>query len=523
MAKFADLRAQIDVEIRDLEARLSTLRTTRNTLAPINQFPAEVLARIFKLVPGPKDDATKILPITWVAQHWRQIALDYARLWTILDNSNFKRECLETWLARSKSSPLLIRISRDFGYHRHLLPLALSQSDRVTCLWLSGSSTWQLEHLDSAWTTPTISSLQELRLNYCLYSKGIPASTASTLQSLLLERCEMDIRTAFIPSSLTTLSIIFPARYIDATLFMQRIADMPNLKTLILDHALQKDKDGVQHVSMSNIQLDFLILRWMSPATQKWLLEQDLIRPGTTAVVSFSKRPLKELQTLISTVRGAISSGHRVPIAVDVVKILDLHHSNYRISVMYGKGDGDPAQEIGNVEVIIDTPTENIVLDVLTCLDLPSASEHLKVIRVQQDATAVKGGFPDKDLPPNIAHFISNLTHVQYVHLRMPFAFIQAFLFSCVRARQNPSDGTLETLIIETLQPPQWKFGGDTCFLREPIKTLVLNHSHPLVEFSAFAEQVVIAGSQSHRQLHVEFPIQVPRHSFQSFTDLEER
>ncbi|TFK67833.1 hypothetical protein BDN72DRAFT_960734 [Pluteus cervinus] len=107
----------------------------------------------------------------------------------------------------------------------------------------------------------------------------------------------------------------------------------------------------------------------------------------------------------------------------------------------------------------------------------------------------------------------------RHIHLRMHFLFIQAFLFSCTKARQDPSDdiNTLETVTFETGHPPMWKVDGEPWRSRKPIKTLVLEHSDPLVEFAAFAERIVIAGTESHRQLHVEFPVQFPKHPFESF------
>ncbi|TFK71988.1 hypothetical protein BDN72DRAFT_957708 [Pluteus cervinus] len=509
MEKLADQRAQLDAEIRDLEARIISLRATRNTLAPINQFPVEILVKIFVAVL--KGTAVVILPITRVSRHWRHIALSCAELWSDVDNSVVKGGYTASWLERSRALPLSIRISGDLAYHKPHLSLILAQSNRIARLRLDGHHP-SPEDLGRVWASPDTSSLKELYLRNCKIPSRVFTSSASTLQFVLLQTCRFDFASAFTTSScLTTLSIVLPADLIDANVFLKRLAWMPALKNLVLDRAVSKTDEDLTQVSMPNLQLDSLILRRMSIKTQNQFLEQqDLIRPKTSVVLSFLASPRVGLEEFIYTIRRAVSTGFRAVTSVDIVEVGDGSHQGYRVSVVYEASHEGPARGIGNVHLIINMPTEKIILDVLTSLDIDSASEHLRVVRVFQ-LNLGESQWTNRDLPPTIAEFIGNLTQVQHIHLRAPFPFTKAFLLACAQAHKDSGNdiGILETVTIKTSPPPLWESVVDTCGSKKPINTLVLEHSEPIVAFAAFAERVVLAGTKSHDQVHVEFPIQV--------------
>ncbi|TFK64146.1 hypothetical protein BDN72DRAFT_774909, partial [Pluteus cervinus] len=109
-----ELRKNIDKEIAALFERIRCLYASRNALAPVNSLPAEVLSRIFLLIRNLSSNHGPYsmkyldwLQITQVSQHWRQVAIEYASLWTQLPNlcnENF----LQLFLARSRACPISI-------------------------------------------------------------------------------------------------------------------------------------------------------------------------------------------------------------------------------------------------------------------------------------------------------------------------------------------------------------------------------------------------------------------------------
>ncbi|CAE6374182.1 unnamed protein product [Rhizoctonia solani] len=73
-------------------------------LAPINRFPAEVLARIFVL--GKRLELNFSPRMSWVAQRWRDVALSTPELWNTIPLTGAAR--VETYVSRSGSMPLNI-------------------------------------------------------------------------------------------------------------------------------------------------------------------------------------------------------------------------------------------------------------------------------------------------------------------------------------------------------------------------------------------------------------------------------
>ncbi|KAH9959020.1 hypothetical protein BC827DRAFT_1090255, partial [Russula dissimulans] len=68
-----------------LEDTLRTLKSHRNTLAPISRLPPEALAAIFSFVSSSALDESghlRWIRVTHVCRQWRQIALNYPRFWS---------------------------------------------------------------------------------------------------------------------------------------------------------------------------------------------------------------------------------------------------------------------------------------------------------------------------------------------------------------------------------------------------------------------------------------------------------
>ncbi|KAJ1306630.1 hypothetical protein OPQ81_007626 [Rhizoctonia solani] len=81
-------------------------------LAPINRFPAEVLARIFVL--GKRLELNFSPRMSWVAQRWRNVALSTPELWNTIPLTGVGR--VTTYVARSGS--MLLDIEADLRTYR---------------------------------------------------------------------------------------------------------------------------------------------------------------------------------------------------------------------------------------------------------------------------------------------------------------------------------------------------------------------------------------------------------------------
>jgi hypothetical protein len=88
---------------------LSLIRSVKNSLAPINRIPPEVLL----LIPDYYDDDTDqgLIALTHVCRGWRDMFISRSSLWTQLDCTNVDKT--RTYIQRSKSSPLEIFLEED--------------------------------------------------------------------------------------------------------------------------------------------------------------------------------------------------------------------------------------------------------------------------------------------------------------------------------------------------------------------------------------------------------------------------
>ena len=82
-------------------------RSTKNTFAPINRIPPEVLS----LIPEYCKTYEELVTLTHVCRSWRETFISRASLWTTLDCTNFEQT--RVYLERSRASPLKIRVGKD--------------------------------------------------------------------------------------------------------------------------------------------------------------------------------------------------------------------------------------------------------------------------------------------------------------------------------------------------------------------------------------------------------------------------
>ncbi|KAK7055861.1 F-box domain-containing protein [Favolaschia claudopus] len=154
----------IDTEIRDLELRIANLRLERNTaqqrldayIYPVLTLPSEVISEIFiRTLPvyplrPPKTGPSSPTLLSQICSPWREIALSTPQLWRAFSlsfdrhpnstNSRHQTEFAETWLARSGSCPLSIKIHKKGTDHgKHPYAVIAAHRERWEHLWITSS------------------------------------------------------------------------------------------------------------------------------------------------------------------------------------------------------------------------------------------------------------------------------------------------------------------------------------------------------------------------------------------------
>ncbi|TFK61972.1 hypothetical protein BDN72DRAFT_777665, partial [Pluteus cervinus] len=100
-SSFTTVHQKIDEEIAQLEARITALKTTRNTFAPISRLHPEITQEILLLTSRSSTECGKAtLTITWVCHGWRVLAHETSALWSYVDFLN--PIWLETALSRTR-------------------------------------------------------------------------------------------------------------------------------------------------------------------------------------------------------------------------------------------------------------------------------------------------------------------------------------------------------------------------------------------------------------------------------------
>ena len=107
------------------------IRSIKNTFAPINRVPPEVLS----LIPDYFSTDNELITLTHVCRSWREIFTSHASLWTFLDCTNFDKT--DVYIQRSRGSPLEIYLTG--SYSDDALFLALPLINQLKALTVSGS------------------------------------------------------------------------------------------------------------------------------------------------------------------------------------------------------------------------------------------------------------------------------------------------------------------------------------------------------------------------------------------------
>jgi hypothetical protein len=113
---------------RDISTALVVIREWRNTLAPINRIPLDILC----LIPTHLSSQRDHFRISFVCRHWRRVFLQYAALWSRLVLRN-REDYVATLLERAKGSALDVVTLR--GASLGTVMLLSPHTRRIRHLW----------------------------------------------------------------------------------------------------------------------------------------------------------------------------------------------------------------------------------------------------------------------------------------------------------------------------------------------------------------------------------------------------
>ncbi|TFK64883.1 hypothetical protein BDN72DRAFT_846210 [Pluteus cervinus] len=241
---------QINKEIAVLQESIRILRVFRNTFTPVYRLPPEVLIRIFGLVQHFSSDEVinvaspsafpQWLVVTFVSQHWRDVAVGCPSLWSQITDTFPKHMILE-WIRRSKDIPLSITSN----------PSSITDSQFI------GTSLFRIRELKlkvHTWNgllSQILSSPAPLLESFCvlignsgnlvplpMISDNTFAGTTPCLHRLELSRCSVNIRSSIF-KHLTVLELRNPPQTFPAADLLTALHKIPGLTSLYLVNVLQ--------------------------------------------------------------------------------------------------------------------------------------------------------------------------------------------------------------------------------------------------------------------------------------------
>ena len=127
-------RFQVDALERDAFEVLRMVRSIKNSLAPINRLPLEVLSSIHDYCDEDEADGVSIA-LTHVCHSWRESFISCPSLWTWFDFKNIGKT--HTYIRRSQSFPIKIHITFEEGF-REIFPLIIPHIPRLKSLTVNG-------------------------------------------------------------------------------------------------------------------------------------------------------------------------------------------------------------------------------------------------------------------------------------------------------------------------------------------------------------------------------------------------
>jgi len=111
---------QFDSLEQDVFEILHLIRSWRNTIAPINRIPPEILSLIPDFFDVDKR-GEDVIALTHVCRAWRKVFTSRPALWVNIDLDSMGEDQALVYLERSKSSPINLSLYRDDGGYPHNL------------------------------------------------------------------------------------------------------------------------------------------------------------------------------------------------------------------------------------------------------------------------------------------------------------------------------------------------------------------------------------------------------------------
>ncbi|TFK64772.1 hypothetical protein BDN72DRAFT_846298 [Pluteus cervinus] len=239
--KHSESIAKIDHDIHDLEKRIRHLRAARNKLIPVSDLPTEILTRIFGLVQVLENGGmttAKILPITWVSQHWRDVAIACPQLWCHIDQSSLKwfRESLKRCRNSNVSVKITVPMIQDEIALKELFDESFSRLTSLKCLSDDFDPVdvhWS-RPLPFSWNEPAPPLLESLTLGMYKIPDDIFSGATPQLRRLVLNGSELTVGTLSRFTGLTHLSITNPFPKMLLPQLLGVLSFMPHLEAILL-------------------------------------------------------------------------------------------------------------------------------------------------------------------------------------------------------------------------------------------------------------------------------------------------
>ena len=132
----------------------------KNTFAPVNRIPPEVLSLIPDYLEV-EDRDESLIALTHVCRSWREIFVSCPSLWTWLDFTDIEKT--RVYIERSKCAPLEIHL--ELPYEEEAFLLAIPHIHRLKTLWVSGDPAELLPVLVEHFSCP-LPLLNELEIDF---------------------------------------------------------------------------------------------------------------------------------------------------------------------------------------------------------------------------------------------------------------------------------------------------------------------------------------------------------------------
>ncbi|TFK60835.1 hypothetical protein BDN72DRAFT_850213 [Pluteus cervinus] len=372
MERILKAQAKIDEEICTLKKRLQYLLTFRNSIALINQLPAEIFVHIFRSCQpasfGDRRGTKEIcasqfdqwLHITQVCQRWRSIAFGSKELWTTIPMHND----VYAELAFKLSKPLPISIidtTNDVDEDDveasscDLYSSLLERAEKVEIRRSVGES-YLVYALGEAHSVQEL-ILDSLDITY-LSGSPFPAS----LKSLTLSQCEFDWSWLEL-DQLTELHIkaMDAPEPVDFSWFVGHMQHLPSLCLLEVVNILRDDLEDPSF----HLNLQHLVINDDITLVSKLLSYVNLKPDFTLMVELLYQANLDEGQTLM------LSLDHHLQASQHVIRhvVLDCEDegrmalSNHKRGFSCQFFDQDPSNPFVHINADVDTEMSRTWLD----------------------------------------------------------------------------------------------------------------------------------------------------------------